>query len=685
MKTLKLLLTFFIVQLLAVQFAFSTDIPSQEKVHFHTAKQELIDMLEGKKPMSYEKAIIIIENAYWDNNVNLNFFNHSIDFHLQNIQKLIEVNRDYSKQDFKRTLLETEEQKIAKYERALANWAIFSYMTDTTFFVGQDKLFYSLPFSYSVNDPLGTVDWSNTQVFNLLDTKTGNCFALVSLFKIFSERLNSKANICTAPGHIYIRHADHKGIHHNVELATRAFPGTGSMETLTYTTDDATKNGISLRELDLKQSVALCLVYLAKGYEYKFKTRDDNFLLECAELTLKYDSLNLNAMLLKAEVMEERLINKNKTVAQLQSDKDFIEYEKYINYLFSLGYREMPMDMKNLVISRLRNEDSPYPVKDHTPKPYEHLGVKDDRYFTLSGGLFDEMMITKPIEQYHRTHFDTRKKKIVKFVPVDTLYNKYPIDLVVFAWQIDPLAHKFSYLSPYSAFNNNPIFYVDPDGRSGVAYKTNNIKQSTGRPVMKVVSNYYIYGEAASDARKSSIENDLNSNYNKGFTFTDNAGTTYDVVFEFSVKVIDGSAVNSMMKEFNAENNFFEVRTDIADSYTLTGPYGGNAGVFKASDIDANIGTASHEANHGFGGKNHPDLIGRDINKGDEIDITIPQNSTYSTGGKIDMTNRKVTQQNVTDILKNVNFDKNGRGEVGTARPYKYDKEKGYTDVRNEE
>ncbi|MBA3986316.1 MAG: hypothetical protein H0X63_07055, partial [Flavobacteriales bacterium] len=236
MKTAKLLLTFVIVQLLAVQYAFSTDTPSQEKVHFYAAKQKLIDMLEGRIPLSYEKAISFIENAYWDNKVNLDFFNYSLDFHLQNIQKLIDVNRDYSKQNFKRTLLETEEQKIAKFERALANWAIFSYMTDTTIFVGQDKLFYSPPFSYSTNDPLGTVDWSNTQVFNLLDTKKGNCFALVSLFKIFSERLNSKANICTAPGHIYIRHADHKGIFHNVELATRAFPGTGSMETLTYTT-----------------------------------------------------------------------------------------------------------------------------------------------------------------------------------------------------------------------------------------------------------------------------------------------------------------------------------------------------------------------------------------------------------------------------------------------------------------
>ncbi len=470
MKKNQLLSALLLGQLLFVQTLFATDIPEQAKSHFLNAKEELVNMLEGKTPLSYEQAIFTIENAYWENQVDAPSFNYQIEQHVKNIEQIIDINRDYSNQNFTRTLLETEEQKKAKYERALTNWAIFSYMTDTTLVLQHNKILYNLPLTYSNNDPLGTLDWSNTQVLNLLDTKKGNCFALVSVFKIFSERLNSEAIVCTAPGHIYIRHADHKGIYHNVELASKAFPGTGSMETLTYTTDEALKSGISLRELDLKQSVALSLVYLAKGYEYKFNTRTDNFILECAELALKYDSLNLNAMLLKAEVLEEKLIAKNKTLAQLKTDKDFIQYEKFINKLFALGYREMPMEMKNLVISRLRNEESTLPLKDHTPKPNEHLGVKNDRYYTLSGGLFDEMMLTKPIEQYHRTKFDTKKKKISAFVKLDTTYNKYPIDLVVFAWSIDPLASKYPFISPYAAFGNNPIMYVDKDGREPRVY-----------------------------------------------------------------------------------------------------------------------------------------------------------------------------------------------------------------------
>ena len=469
MKQIPLFITLVIGQLLFSATIKAADIPDSitvSKQHYYAAKEQFKDMLSGKEELSYEKAITIVENAYYENEVNLVDFNLLIDFHVQNINRIIEINYDESALQIEQVLHKTEEQQIEEYKNALTNWAIYSYITDTTLFLVNNRLSYHLPYEYSYADPLGTVNWRNTQVFNLLDNKTGNCYALASLFKIFSERLNSEAFICTTPGHIYIRHADHKGIYHNVELGSKAFPGTGSLETLTYTTDEATKNGISLRELDLKQSVALNLVYLAKGYAYKFGVKDDNFIMECAELALQYDELNLNAMLLKAEVLEERLIKKDKPIKALQADKTFQEYEKLITHLFNLGYREMPTEMKDLVISRLKKEDSPYPMTNHTPQPFEDLGVKEERYATLSNGLFDEQMLTKPVEQYHRTMFDTKQKKITELVELDTTYNNYPMDLVVFAWGVDPLAHEFPSWSPYVAFADNPLFYIDPDGRA---------------------------------------------------------------------------------------------------------------------------------------------------------------------------------------------------------------------------
>ena len=125
------------------------------------------------------------------------------------------------------------------------------------------------PFTYSTEDPFGTTDWRNLQTLSLLETQKGNCYALATLFKIFSERFNSGANLVTAPHLVYIEHRDPHGNMFNVELATRSFPGTGAIQTLTYTTREALMNDIALRSLDLKQSVALNLVYLAKGYQAK--------------------------------------------------------------------------------------------------------------------------------------------------------------------------------------------------------------------------------------------------------------------------------------------------------------------------------------------------------------------------------------------------------------------------------
>jgi hypothetical protein len=479
--------------ILLFSYVFNINMLAQENLNtakncFYETKQELTDMLNGYKPLNYEQAIIAVENAYWENQLNTALFSELIDLHVGNIQKLIDVNRNYSKQNFKATFLQTEEQKRENYETALTNWAIYTYMTDTTYFVEQDKLWYNLPLDYSIQDPMGTADWHNTQVANLLFSRQGNCYAQTALFKIFSERLQSQVTICTAPGHIYIRHANEKGIFFNVEPATHTFPGTGSIETLTYTSDEATRNGISLRELDLKQSVALCLVYLAKGYEYKFHTKSDDFLLECAQTTLQHDSLNLNAMLLKAEVLEERIVQKNKSITELQTDKDFAAYEKWITHIHKLGYREMPLEMKNALIAGLQKENFPYIVKDKTPQPYKHLGVKDDRYATLSRGLFEELDYDKPIEQYGRTLFDSKKKKIISFSEIPQLYNQYNFDPVVFAWQIDPLAHEFPMWSPYVAFNDDPIRYADPDGRSawdkivgsGIGFLTNIVPGSSG-------------------------------------------------------------------------------------------------------------------------------------------------------------------------------------------------------------
>lgn len=446
----------------------ASDTTSSAKNYFVNAKFHLENMLNGKEPMNFEDAIYQIENAWWENQIDYSSYKAALDFHSNAIMVLMNNFRDSSKMQVVSDLSGSKEKKLEAYEKLLANYTIYRYMTNTTMWLGRSGVMYRSPCSYSHEDPMATTDWTNSQVCKLLNNNTGNCFALASLFEIYSQRLNSGALLCTAPSHIYIRHADEKGTYYNVELSSKTFPGTGTIETITYTPGEATKNNIALRELSLKQSIALCLVYLAKGYEHKFNIYDDQFMLDCAESALKHDDHNLNAMLLKAEILEKRLVKQGKEVQQLQNGEDFKDFEKWLTHIYKLGYREMPFEMKNLIIKGWSKDTLVrLALKNHTP---QNLNSKlpSTRYASLSWGLFDEEMKTKPLERYGNTVFDTKKQKIVAFLESDILYNQYNFDPVVFAMNVDPLAHQFPSHSPYSAMGGNPIWHIDPSGAAFV-------------------------------------------------------------------------------------------------------------------------------------------------------------------------------------------------------------------------
>jgi hypothetical protein len=468
------------------------------KSYFISAKQGIENMLNGKEQPNYEKAIFLIENAYYENNID----NHSFNFALQNqvnyINELIYTNYDFEASNPKPTLLCSKEQLEQQYKKALANWAIYTYITSNIGFLDSNILSYHKKFNYSFTDPMASKDWTNSLVINLNNTHKGNCFALSSLFKILSNRLNSEAKLCTAPSHIYISHKDNKGISYNVELGSKSFVGTGTLSTLTHSTTESIKNDIALRELNEKQSVALCLVYLAKGFEHKFNNTTDDFILQCAETTIKYDDKNLNALLLKAEYLENKLTAQHKTITQLQTQKEFQEYQTLIANLYNLGYREIPLQMKNQLIKGW-SRDTITKLANITYASSEANLSKllETRQASLSWGLFEENFTDKPTERISNTLFNTKTKKIISFNKEQILYNNYNFDPIVFAWNIDPLAHKYPSLSPYSFVANNPMIFTDQTG----AY----IVGMDGKPVFmeKVNGKLQMSANASADIKRA--------------------------------------------------------------------------------------------------------------------------------------------------------------------------------------
>lgn len=463
--------------------------------NYDKAFDELKAMLEGIIEPNFERAVFISENPYFDNWYSFESFQYAIDQHQIFIEKIIDANDKSDSIDFNvkvnqygrfnlDDIRHLPKEKKELYQKALANWAIFTYIKDTTHVFP----YTNYPFLYASHDPFGIKNWSNSTVINLLTLidQKGNCFALTAFYKILADRLNADARLCTAPQHIYIQHRDPKGDYYNVELATAGHPGDGTIQTLTHSTTEAIKSGIALRSYDTKQSIGLCLINLAKSYEHKFGSKDDDFLLKCAELVLKHDRLNLNALLLKQQILDARVtdyaienniyeIGKLKSNAQIS--QTVYELERHLALLYQLGYRQMPYDMQEIIMTGV----IPETFVDKNPTPFTTIDPKDEhrkKFTTLYGGLFQEVFVTREFEPYGHFTFQTSTNKIT--VIDTTSQTGFLIDPVAFAYDfgarmydarigrflsIDPAAKIYPSWSPYHFVRNNPILRIDPTGK----------------------------------------------------------------------------------------------------------------------------------------------------------------------------------------------------------------------------
>ncbi len=99
-------------------------------------------------------------------------------------------------------------------------------------------------------------------------------------------------------------------------------------------------------------------------------------------------------------------------------------------------------------------------------KPFEQYGIKTE-VLTFSNGKYDEYFDEDSIVQIGTVMFNTNTNKVVSFVQQDTAYSEATLQPeIISRWlSPDPLAWKFPYSSPYVFTNNNPIIYVDKDGR----------------------------------------------------------------------------------------------------------------------------------------------------------------------------------------------------------------------------
>ncbi len=269
-----------------------TDLPSQAgregTDYYHTASGKLLDMLKGATPCNLKEAVFLVENAYFEGQLDRSAYNNSI-------RDLGTLAKQKARQDGYNW-----NNPVTK------NIMLFRVMSDTLKIKSplQEGYLTSYPMRYDFEDFRGEKDWSKMFVTKLLATHKGQCHSLPLLYLILCESVGAEASIAYSPSHSYITFKDQKGNWYNLELTNGKIVSDAFIAGSGFVSAEAIRNGTYMAPQSPKQVIAECLSDLAMGYAHKFGY--DGFVNQCVDSVLKYDPKNLMAWMVKSNYQTVR-------------------------------------------------------------------------------------------------------------------------------------------------------------------------------------------------------------------------------------------------------------------------------------------------------------------------------------------------------------------------------------------
>lgn len=198
-------------------------------------------------------------------------------------------------------------------------------------------------------------------------------------------------------------------------------------------------------------------------------------------------------------------------------------------------------------------------------------------------------------------------------------------------WNVDPLFDKYPHQSPYSTYNNNPLYWNDPNGKGGVPHIMQNSK---GDYYIVITSTVYLYTDDPNiDMNKfrDKYSNEVNKRLNpNGTDVEDNLNLLPTVKFKVpaafasslgvnpgqtvrlpvinvvNVVVIEGgpeAAVKKANGNTSKAVNFYYVYSGDKFSEDQNSARGGNSGYINANSLPA---VWAHERLHDLGWSVNP-------------------------------------------------------------------------------
>ena len=191
------------------------------------------------------------------------------------------------------------------------------------------------PFHYDFADPLG-INLHSQLLPTYLRTKKGNCVSMPFLFVILAKKLGLDVTVATAPLHLFVKFKDPQtGQMFNLETTNGAkIEGDSFYNEVMPMTNTAIQNGVYLKSLSKKETVAVMTIVLS---EYYVKQEQWQNAIDITTLILKHYPKSAYAMLKLGNSYSDLLQEKVKFYRAKRTITD--TQKKHLDYLYAQNQR----------------------------------------------------------------------------------------------------------------------------------------------------------------------------------------------------------------------------------------------------------------------------------------------------------------------------------------------------------